>query len=903
MAHNGTTRNPAIHVLEPVVDHAQSERIRARGRSSGGTLRQSMLDMNRQGEFSVSGKTLTGREMKRDRKKRGMCLTCGDVRTHVVTGNGIFGSSKPLTNQFVTNGKCIACMKSAKAAKDAAQARRAGGGSTSTISDDSSLCDPMNMGQCGAMMNNQHNPTNAAPQSSNNHQHCYSRSMSSNYDDNQHQQQQQQQQLGNNVVRILRRSSNGIGIEAQFVEYNTQVSSGSGSNNNSTNNRLDRQRAYMTNSGRSDVTCSFGSFSSSHHDDTQAQTQAQQAQQLEYSSRGRPYPGSVQQMRPIISPNGTGGPSNRSARGQSSNMMMGPDDPYHRQNVSGSSTQTTTSTATTSTVSSVSVNSSFNQHDDIETQLRQKHEVLQQFISITGMEESSSSSGGQEALMHLEQANYNLEVAISAYFDSKTSSTNNTSSNNSSNRSTAQHEPQKVYLLDLQEEAMSGVAAGVMHKILSVLEIYADKHADDESSGATFNLTSDVCQVLLVAAEHQACFTESMVADGGGNVNASRNNAYSSDASLHQHNSSRSELFRADVKTLLKATTGKLFWVAGSNNSSHAAQHEELQTASSKALWRLSAVQPYQDILINAMPTCVEDLLSTIQQMSQPAHKDMLIPACAILANVIRCSNDINKRAFLRHQGLEIIIDTMVRRFKASELQVHCLSMFQSLTAADNDCKLAVANAGGILPIVTAMKMNANHETVQSLACWVLSNLATHAEVKREVGIQSGAVPKIIDAMLKYPDSVEVQQWACRALWSLSVALEIKTIIVNEFGIEALLRAMEMHRSVGIVQERACATVSNLASKSPINCSKLVRAGCVDSIKVAMETHPFSTNVQEKASMALHKIIEHGSSQNQDIAAAMRRADLYQVLESASLTYPDVCAERCQYVIERIYTL
>jgi len=898
-----------------------------------------MMDMNRQGEFSLDGHTLTGKETKRDRKKRGMCLTCGDVRTHAVSTNGIFGSSmKPLTNNYVLNGKCIACMKSAKAAKDKhhqqQKEKRGGSRNSAAILDDSSISDPMNMGQCGAMMNHHHSnnvhrnstAADAAPSRNNYH---HSRSSNTYDDDDEEQQQGQQQQR--NMVRILRRSSNGCGgVEAEFVEYNAPVSPG-GSNNNNNNNSasasaMDRQRAYMMNSGRSDVTTSsFGSFVSDNDHppqaQPQAQTQPQQHHRLEYSSRGRSYPGSVQQMRPI-----TSGPRNNNRSGQqrpqsSSSSMMGGsggDDIYQRQNVSGSSTQTTLSTTSTTTASNSNSATSFNQHDDIETQLRQKHEVLQQFISITGMEESSTPGGRQEALMHLEQTNYNLELAISSYFDSRTSSTSttNNSSNNSSNNSNNHNrlsiqqqnndEPQKVYLLDLQEEAMSGVAAGVMHKILSVLEIYADKGTDCSSGSTTFNLTSDVCQVLLVAAEHQACFTESMAAEGGNNGNG--NNAYSSDinsnnaTSLHRRNSNRSELFRADVKTLLKGTAGKLFWI-GTNNSSHTAQHEELQTASSKALWRLSTVQPYQDILINAMPTCVEDLLSTIEQMSQPAHKDMLIPACAILANVIRCSNDINKRAFLRHQGLEIIIDTMVRHFKASELQVHCLSMFQSLSAVDNNYKLAIANAGGILPIVTAMKMNASHETVQSLACWVLSNLATHAEVKREVGIQSGAVPKIIDAMLKYPDSVEVQQWACRALWSLSVAQEIKTIIVDELGIEALLRAMEIHRNVSIVQERACATMSNLASKNPVNCSKLVRAGCVDSIKVAMETHPFSANVQEKASLALHKIIEHGSSQNKDVVAAMRRADLYQVLESASLTYPDVCAERCQYMIERIYTL
>ena len=66
-----------------------------------------MTKMHAVGTFDANGNIADIHELRRMRRKKGLCRECGDVKTHKV----LFGGMKltPLTNEFAMNGRCLNC--------------------------------------------------------------------------------------------------------------------------------------------------------------------------------------------------------------------------------------------------------------------------------------------------------------------------------------------------------------------------------------------------------------------------------------------------------------------------------------------------------------------------------------------------------------------------------------------------------------------------------------------------------------------------------------------------------------------------------------------------------------------------------------------------------------------------
>jgi len=165
------------------------------------------------------------------------------------------------------------------------------------------------------------------------------------------------------------------------------------------------------------------------------------------------------------------------------------------------------------------------------------------------------------------------------------------------------------------------------------------------------------------------------------------------------------------------------------------------------------------------------------------------------------------------------------------------------------------------------------------------------------MGGESGVVQHIVDAMWELEQNAGMQEWGCRALWSLSVDSQNKVLIGQCFGIDAIVNAMTIHVNNKGVQEKACGALSNLAANNEQNKIAIVEAEGIDAVKHAMERHPSVEGVQEKGCLAMRKLTTEST------LPFMSCLDIKPILEHARRTFPKKCAERAGYVIDKLDAL
>ena len=70
--------------------------------------------------------------------------------------------------------------------------------------------------------------------------------------------------------------------------------------------------------------------------------------------------------------------------------------------------------------------------------------------------------------------------------------------------------------------------------------------------------------------------------------------------------------------------------------------------------------------------------------------------------------------------------------------------------------------------------------------------------------LKTGGIAAIIDGMKRHVDVAELQEWACGALYLLSIGeAEVKSAILDAGGLTAIAAAIEHHRLDGGIREKA----------------------------------------------------------------------------------------------------
>ena len=99
--------------------------------------------------------------------------------------------------------------------------------------------------------------------------------------------------------------------------------------------------------------------------------------------------------------------------------------------------------------------------------------------------------------------------------------------------------------------------------------------------------------------------------------------------------------------------------------------------------------------------------------------------------------------------------------------QVGCRALHHSsVNQVEN--KVNIEASGGIGAIINdAKKIHQGEVDIQKEACWVPSNLVINVNDKIVI-VESNGIEVIIHTMWVHANDVELQELACRALWTLS---------------------------------------------------------------------------------------------------------------------------------------
>ena len=162
--------------------------------------------------------------------------------------------------------------------------------------------------------------------------------------------------------------------------------------------------------------------------------------------------------------------------------------------------------------------------------------------------------------------------------------------------------------------------------------------------------------------------------------------------------------------------------------------------------------------------------------------------ACWVLWNILAsANNDANRVAVTDVDGISAVVSAMRRHegtAGAGVQEAACRVLWNlASTRFDGELvtasaggmptnvpaprRLAIARAGGIVAIVSAMRRHKNSVGVQEAACGALRVLSTHDEKNQEAIAEAGGVATIVSAMRRHAKSSEVQAQACWALRNL----------------------------------------------------------------------------------------------------------------------------------------
>lgn len=158
----------------------------------------------------------------------------------------------------------------------------------------------------------------------------------------------------------------------------------------------------------------------------------------------------------------------------------------------------------------------------------------------------------------------------------------------------------------------------------------------------------------------------------------------------------------------------------------------------------------------------------------------------------------------------------------------------------------------------------AEHE-VQERACVVLGKIAQEMPSAHPMIAETGGVKQIMKAIQRYKKLDALQDKGIFALMSLTRDAAARNCILEERGVECVLRAMVEFQDVRTILKNGASTLCNLASASEVGKERIGRVDGIDAIINAMNRHETDVELQTCCCLALRNIT-FGSTTNQWIA-------------------------------------
>lgn len=231
--------------------------------------------------------------------------------------------------------------------------------------------------------------------------------------------------------------------------------------------------------------------------------------------------------------------------------------------------------------------------------------------------------------------------------------------------------------------------------------------------------------------------------------------------------------------------------------------------------------------------------------MDQYAENEKIVEnGCIVLSMVSADKYQTRLAAVENEKCLGCIVGGMYSFPRSATIQEAACAAISNLSI-DMDVIEDVTSAGGIDRIQNAMQIHDGVSSLVEKACDALFHLIPG--VANNILFGNEITQRVMTAMQRHIDVVEVQEKALAALWQLSVKDPGNKHQIARFrGIPLVIESMKEHISSERVQERGCVALWSLAMNDD-NKAQIGEEGGVEAIITGMSAHITRTHVQHEA--------------------------------------------------------
>lgn len=227
---------------------------------------------------------------------------------------------------------------------------------------------------------------------------------------------------------------------------------------------------------------------------------------------------------------------------------------------------------------------------------------------------------------------------------------------------------------------------------------------------------------------------------------------------------------------------------------------------------------------------------------------DVLMHAIGVLGRL-----DFDK-AMLQAINLKPLLDVFRNHASRPILVSACCGALRTITTQP-DCREIVGKAGAVVSIISALRANANDQTIAEQAVSVLGNISANPESNTILVAEAGGIEAILSALVVHEQSQAMAYRSCVALRNLMFQPANRTRAVHAGAVMQIVKVLLIHTDAAEVAEQAIGVLVNLAANFENNKAHVVECGSLEAIVGVMRKHCSSKFVMATACMALRNLL------------------------------------------------
>jgi hypothetical protein len=247
-----------------------------------------------------------------------------------------------------------------------------------------------------------------------------------------------------------------------------------------------------------------------------------------------------------------------------------------------------------------------------------------------------------------------------------------------------------------------------------------------------------------------------------------------------------------------------------------------------------------------------------------------------------------------------ILAEATLRSIQGSmmhaETEVPTLEVFWHLCAKDDWFKDFFTRNKAVANVIEVMDLYLHDRSLQGAGCRCLWIVAVHADNKAAIA-DSGGLSSIINAMLAHLDAAGIQKDCLATLKNLATTTRNKEILRAYGADDAIVMSMRGNLESEQIVANALAALNNVAVDAKTRVVNDAPAGAFDCILLGMQTHIRSREVQTNGCFLLKSYSFSSASLD---AMRSRNESLMLRLSIAADAFPETCAERAHYLIDKL---